>query len=198
LIFWVGYLILINMDETKFLDLCRQRRSVRRFSDQQVAREKLLYALEAARLAPSADNGQPWRFVVFDDPDQKRSLAEAVFKGVFAASRHFARAPVIVALLIKENVLINRLGGGVAGNQFQLIDAGIAGEHFVLACTEQGLGTCWIGWFDSRALLRHLKLGRGYRAIALFAVGYPAEEQVRSEPRRKPLAEVAFFNTPPK
>ncbi|MGB9741938.1 MAG: nitroreductase family protein [candidate division WOR-3 bacterium] len=185
------------MDESNFLKLCRERRSVRRFSEQPVEREKLMLALEAARLAPSADNGQPWRFVVFDEPELKQALADAVFQGVFAVSRHFARAPVLVALLIKENLLINRLGGGVAGNQFQLIDAGIAGEHFVLACAEQGLGTCWIGWFDSRALVRHLKLGRGFRAVALIAVGYPAGEQKR-ELRRKPLAEIAFFNTPPK
>ncbi len=152
---------------------------------------------EAARLAPSADNGQPWRFIVFDDPAQKQAVCAAVFHGVFMASRHFAQAPVIVALLIKESFLINKLAGGVAGNQFQLIDAGIAGEHFVLACAEQGLGTCWIGWFDARALLRYLGLKRGYRAVALFAVGYPAEERQNRISKRKPLEEVVFWNRAP-
>ncbi|MEO0020503.1 MAG: nitroreductase family protein [candidate division WOR-3 bacterium] len=186
------------MTESNFLRLCWKRRSVRRFSERPVEREKLNLCLEAARLAPSADNGQPWRFIVFDDPEKKQALGNAVFKGVFLASKHFARAPVLVALLIKENILINRLGGGAAGNQFQLIDAGIAGEHFVLAATEQGLGTCWIGWFDSRALLRHLGLGRGYRAVALIAVGYPAEERERATVKRKPLEKIAFWNSAPK
>ncbi len=185
------------MGESYFLQLCQRRRSVRRFSEQPVEREKLKLCLEAARLAPSADNGQPWRFLVFDQPEKKRALADAVFTGVFAASRHFARAPVLVALLIKESFLINRLGGGAAGTPFQFVDAGIAGEHFVLAAAEQGLGTCWIGWFDTRALLKHLGLKRGYRAVALIAVGYPAADVGERTPKRKPLDEIAFWNSPP-
>jgi len=188
-----------GMPEANFLKLCQTRRSVRRFSDRPVEREKLELCLEAARLAPSADNGQPWRFVIFDDPAKKKALADAVFTGVFLASKHFGEAPVLVVLLIKESLLINRAGGWVAGVQFQLVDAGIAGEHFVLAAAEQDLGTCWIGWFDSRALLRHLGLkGHGYRPIALIAVGYPASDRPSGEPRRKPLAQIAFWNCPPR
>lgn len=171
---------------------------MRRFADRQVEKTKLDYCLEAARLAPSADNVQPWRFVVLDDPGQKQALAGAVFRGVFAASRWVARAPVIVCLLLKENVLV-KLGGSAAGVGLQFIDAGIAGEHFTLAAAEQGLGTCWIGWFDSRACVRHLGLrGRGYRAVALFAVGYPAPDITPREPKRKPLADIAFWNSPPR
>ncbi|MEO0080159.1 MAG: nitroreductase family protein [candidate division WOR-3 bacterium] len=189
------------MVEFNFLELCRMRRSVRRFRDLPVERQKLERSLEAARLAPSADNGQPWRFILFDDPAKKKALADAVFTGPFLASRHFAQAPVLVVLLLKENILINRLAGWAAGVQFQMVDVGIAGEHFVLAAAEQGLGTCWIGWFDSRALIRHLGLkGHGYRPVALIAVGYPASEgpgQETREPRRKPLSEIAFWNRPP-
>lgn len=181
--------------ESPFINLCLLRRSVRRFSEKPVEKEKIVRCLEAARLAPSADNGQPWRFVVFDDPEKKQALANAVFKGVFAASSHFARAPVLVALLLKESLIINRLGGGTAGVPFQFIDIGIAGEHFVLAATEQGLGTCWVGWFNSRALLRHLGLGRGYRAVALIAVGYPKDDLKPRTPKRKPLEEIAFWNS---
>lgn len=184
--------------ENPLINLCLMRRSVRKFSTKPVEKEKILHCLEAARLAPSADNGQPWRFVVFDDPEKKQALAGAVFKGVFAASSHFARAPVIVALLLKESLIINRLGGGVAGVPFQYVDAGIAGEHFVLAATEQGLGTCWVGWFDSRALLKHLGLGRGYRTVALIALGYPEEDLKPRVPKRKPLEEIAFWNSAPK
>ncbi|MGQ9707759.1 MAG: nitroreductase family protein [bacterium] len=185
------------MSESELLRLCLLRRSVRRFSNRPVEREKLNLCLEAARLAPSADNGQPWRFLVFDEPDKKKALADAVFTGVFAASRHFTRAPVLVALLLKESFIINRLGGGATGVPFQFVDAGIAGEHFVLAAAEQGLGTCWIGWFNSRALLRHLGLKRGYRAVALIAVGYPVEDVRRSSPKRKPLEQIAFWNSAP-
>src|SRR5512136_837104 len=89
--------------DSELLKLCRVRRSVRRFADRPVEREKIELCLEAARRAPSADNMQPWRFIVFDDPEKKTQLAEAVFAGVFAASRRFAAAPVLVCLLIKEH-----------------------------------------------------------------------------------------------
>jgi len=186
-------------DASQFLELCRQRCSVRRFSDRAVEREKLKLCLEAARLAPSAENAQPWRFVVFDDPDEKAAVADVVFRGIYSHTRPLARAPVLVALLLKQSVVVNQLGGMVQGTPFQVVDAGVAGEHFVLAATEQGLGTCWIGWFDSRALLRHLKLSRpGYRAACLIAVGYPAEDLKPRKRDRRPLEEIVSWNCPPK
>ncbi|MEO0078940.1 MAG: nitroreductase family protein, partial [candidate division WOR-3 bacterium] len=181
-----------------FLKLCLHRRSVRRFRNLPVDREKLMRCLEAARLAPSAENRQPWRFVVFDDPAEKERLARAVFRGVYAVSARFADAPVLVCLLIREDVLVNRLAKVSQGVPYQFVDAGIAGEHFVLAAAEQGIGTCWIGWFDTRALVRHLKLqGRGFRPIALIAVGYPAEDAGGAVPKRRALADTVFWNRPP-
>ena len=184
--------------DSDFLDLCRLRRSVRKFSDRPVERAKLELCLEAARLAPSAENGQPWRFVVFDDPEKKRGLADAVFRGVYSASRPLSKAPVMVALLIREHLLVGRLGSSVQGIPLQFLDAAIAGEHFVLAAAGQGLGTCWIGWFNPRALLGYLGLRRrGYRPVALFAVGYPATDLKPRDPKRRPLEEIAGWNRPP-
>ncbi|OYD16221.1 hypothetical protein CH330_03430 [candidate division WOR-3 bacterium JGI_Cruoil_03_51_56] len=185
--------------ESEFLNLCRKRCSVRRFSDRPVEKEKLELCLEAARLAPSAENGQPWRFIVFDDPEKKMALARAVFTGIYSASRHFSKAPVLVALLVKESLIINKLGGGIQGTPFQIIDAGIAGEHFILAATEQGLGTCWIGWFNGRGLLKHLGLKRkAYRTIALFAVGYPKPNFQPKEHRRHHIKDIVFWNSLPR
>lgn len=180
-----------------FLNLCLARHSVRRFADRQVERSKLNLCLEAARLAPSADNMQPWRFVVFDDPEQKARLAEAAFQGIFAVSRWATKAPVLVCLLLKEHPLV-KLGSSAAGSPLQFLDAGIAGEHFTLACAEQGLGTCWIGWFNARAVSRLLGLrGRRLRPLALFAVGYPAPDFQPRAHRRKDLAEIAYWNRLP-
>jgi nitroreductase len=180
-----------------FLELCRARRSVRRWSDRPVEREKLRLCLEAARLAPSADNVQPWRFFVFDDPARKTAVARAVFTGIYSSSARLAQAPVLVCLLIKENIVVNRLAGRVQGTPFQYVDAGIAGEHFVLAATEQALGTCWIGWFDGRALLRHLGLKRrGFKPVCLIAVGYPAPDVEPREPRRRDMDDILYWNGP--
>ena len=185
--------------ESEFLRLCRARTSVRRFSDRPVEREKIERCLEAAQRAPSADNLQPWRFVIFDDPTRKQQVADAVLRGAYALSKRFASAPVLVALIIKENLLVNRAAGAVQGTQWQLVDAGIGGEHFVLAAAEQGLGTCWIGWYDGRALIRHLGLrGRGFRPVALIALGYPAADVSPHESPRKPVSKIAAWNEPPR
>lgn len=183
-----------------FLRLCQTRCSVRRFAERPVPRSLIEYCAEAARLAPSAENAQPWRFVVFDDETTRSQVARAVFRGIYAPSAKFAKAPVLVALIIKENIVTNRLAGAVQGTPFQLVDAGIAGEHFVLAAAELGLGTCWIGWYDGRALSRFLGLSKGgYRPVCLIALGYPAENQ--SPPagrRRRPLRDILFWNGLPK
>jgi len=185
--------------DSEFLKLCRARKAVRRFADRPVEREKIELCLEAARRAPSADNMQPWRFVVFDDPEKKAQLADAVFHSVYALSKRFAAAPVLVCLIIKENLLVNKVAGMIQGTQWQLVDAGIGGEHFVLAAAEQSLGTCWIGWYDARALIRHLGLrGRGYRPVALVALGYPASDLSPNERPRKSLSDIAFWNEPPR
>jgi len=185
--------------ESEFLRLCRARKSVRRFADRPVEREKIGLCLEAARRAPSADNLQPWRFVVFDDPQKKARLADAAFRGAYALSRRLANAPVLVCLLIKEHTLVNKVAGAVQGTQWQLVDAGIGGEHFVLAATEQGLGTCWIGWYDGRALIREMGLrGRGYRPVAIIALGYPAADVSFNERPRKSLSDIAYWNEPPR
>jgi nitroreductase len=184
--------------DSEFLKLCRARKSVRRFADRTVEREKIELCLEAARRAPSADNMQPWRFLVFDDQEKKAQLADAVFHGAYAPSKRFTAAPVLVCMVIKENLLVNRVAGAVQGTQWQLVDAGIGGEHFVLAAAEQGLGTCWIGWYDGRALIKHLGLrGKGYKPVALIALGYPAPDVSTSERPRKPLSDIAFWNDPP-
>lgn len=185
--------------DSEFLKLCRTRKSVRRFANRPVEREKIELCLEAARRAPSADNMQPWRFIVFDDPEKKARLANAVFRGIYALSKRLAAAPVLVSLLIKKNLLVNKVAGVVQGTQWQLVDAGIGGEHFVLAAAEQGLGTCWIGWYDGRALIRHLGLrGKGYRPVALIALGYPATDVSTNERPRKTLFDIASWNEPPR
>jgi nitroreductase len=174
-------------------EIIQSRRSIRRYSPQPVEREKILACLEAARLAPSAENVQPWRFLVIDEPELKNQVAKEAFSGVYSTSRFAAGAPVLVLMLAKLDLLANSLGRFVQGTQFYLLDLGIAGEHFVLKAEEQGLGTCWIGWFNLRAVRKLLAIPKKYRLVAMLSVGYPASRPVK--PRsRKELQEVAWFN----
>lgn len=174
-------------------EIIQSRRSIRRYSPQPVEREKILACLEAARLAPSAENVQPWRFLVIDEPELKNQVAKEAFSGVYATSRFAGGAPVLVLMLARLDLLANSLGRFVQGTQFYLLDLGIAGEHFVLKAEEQGLGTCWIGWFNLRAVRKLLDIPKKYRLVAMLSVGYPASRPVK--PRsRKDIKDVAWFN----
>lgn len=180
------------MQETPFLRLASSRRSIRAFQDRPVEREKLLACLEAARLAPSACNAQPWKFIVVDDPAVKVRLAEAAFSGIYKVCRHAAGAPVLVAVASRRGSRWAWLGNQVQGTVFRLVDIGISCEHFVLQAHELGLGTCWLGWFDAKASAKVLGVPRGTRLEMLLSVGYPAESPA-ARPRRS-LEEMSSFN----
>jgi nitroreductase len=171
----------------------QQRRSVRRYLDKSVEREKLLACLEAARLAPSADNVQPWRFVVIDDPGLKENFAKKVFSGIYSISKFAAKAPVLILILARLDIIANRIGKQIQGVNFYLIDIGIAGEHIVLQAEELGLGTCWIGWFNSRNARKILGIPRKYKIVSLLSMGY-YEKKPHKEKRRKSLQDIAWFN----
>ena len=187
----------MNIKPIPFQELVRNRRSVRRYLDKPVEREKLLACLEAARLAPSAENVQPWRFLVIDDPGLKERFAAAAFTGIYSFSRFAAKAPALVLLLARPDLLANRIGKQIQDISFYLIDVGIAGEHFALQAEELGLGTCWIGWFNPRRTRRFFGIPRPYKVVCLMAVGY-AEGKPARERARKTLEEIAWFNRLPK
>ncbi|MBN1480998.1 nitroreductase family protein [candidate division KSB1 bacterium] len=171
----------------------QSRTSVRRFQDKPVEREKLMHCLEAARLAPSAENVQPWRFGFVDDPIVKTKLVKHAFSGIYRATRWAEQAPVLVVICARLDVVANRLGKQMTGIDYYLIDIGIAGEHFVLQAQELGLGTCWIGWFSAKGVKKALHVPKSYRPIALLAVGYPRQNSVRQR-KRKVIKNIHFYN----
>ena len=172
-----------------FLDLVQKRRSIRKYRPDPVPREMIESCIEAARFAPSASNTQGWRFVVAEGAVKDR-LAREALGGIILPNRFAAEAPVIVALAMARDLVTHRLGAGMKRIEYHLLDAGIAGEHFVLRAAEQGLGTCWIGWFDVKAVRRILDLP-SWDVPALITVGFPAEEPVPK--KRRPLSDISSF-----
>jgi len=171
------------MPQTPLQELIRGRRSVRRYLETPVDRDKILACLEAARLAPSAENVQPWRFLVVDDPSLKDRLTAQAFSGIYSMSRFARHAPVIIVILARLDLLANRLGRQIQGTSFYLIDIGAAGEHIALQAQELGLGTCWIGWFNARRVRKLLRIPRRFKLVALLALGH-AEDQPSGEKKR--------------
>lgn len=157
-----------------FLDLVRRRTSCRAYDpDRPVPSAALRRCLEAARLAPSACNRQPWRFVVVTDAETRQALyAKARLPGI--SHEWWRDVPVFVAVCAELEVVTHRIAPVVSGISYHLIDIGIAGEHLVLAAAEEGLGSCWIGWFREGAVKRLLGIPRRVRVVALITLGYPA------------------------
>jgi nitroreductase len=177
-----------------FLELARKRQSVRSYSPASVLRPVIDRCLEAARLAPSACNSQPWHFIVVDDPALKTKLAQKAFSGVYSMNAFAAAAPVLVVVVRDRSGYFSALGGFCRGLQFGLVDIGIACEHFVLQAQEEGVGTCWLGWFDEHAVKKLLNIPKNRKADMMISMGYPADDTVR-EKARKPLSDISRFNT---
>ncbi|MBU2574659.1 MAG: nitroreductase family protein [Elusimicrobia bacterium] len=180
------------MTEPAFLKLAAARRSIRKYKPLPVERERLQYCLEAARLAPSACNAQPYKFIVVDEPEAKEKLAKAAFSGIYAPCSFAAAAGALVVVVSQTGKMSAWLGNQVRDTNFRLVDIGIAAEHFVLAAEEQGLGTCWLGWFNARAAARALNIPRALRPEIMLSVGWPDEAPPAR--KRKSMEELASFN----
>jgi len=177
------------------LELIKSRNSIREFINRPVEREKIMTCLEAARLAPSASNSQPWRFIIVDDRDMKNRLCEAAFTGIYSFNSFCKTAPVILAIISEKSKFLASIGGMYRGTQYNLIDIGIAGEHFVLQAQELGLGTCWIGWFNVTAVKSILNIPRQKKVDILIALGYPEPGKPTQRHDRKSMGNIASFNS---
>ena len=177
------------------LDLLKHRKSIRDFLDRPVERKRIMMCLEAARLAPSACNSQPWKFIVVDDRQLKDKLGDAAFRGIYSMNYFCKMAPVMVVVVSEKSKFLARIGGMFRGTKYYLIDIGAAIEHFVLQAEDLGLGTCWIGWFNERAIKSVLEIPHRKKIDILIALGYYDREETRSEHSREPIDKIASFNS---
>ena len=177
------------------LDLIKHRKSIRDFLDRPVEREKIMMCLEAARLAPSECNSQPWKFIVVDDVQLKNKLCDAAFSGIYFINTFCKRAPVIVVVVSEKSKFIARVGGVFRGTKYYLIDIGIACEHFVLQAEDLNLGTCWIGWFNEGAVKSVLNIPQSKKIDILLALGYYDREKAHPEHGKEPMDKIASFNS---
>lgn len=177
------------MDVRSFLELASARRSCRAYLDKPVPDEAIANCIEAARLAPSACNKQPWRFIIVKERGRLDAICDkALLPGI--PMPWLRKAPVIAALCAERSAFTHRLAPLLSGVQYHLVDSGIAGEHFVLAAQAQGLGTCWIGWFKPGPLKRILGIPWRVKVVSLISLGYP-ESQREPSPRLS-TSEISF------
>jgi len=178
----------------KFLDLVKKRQSIRKYLDKPVEREKIERCLEAARLAPSASNSQPWGFIVIDDPKLKEAVARKTFDRIISFNRFSLQAPVLILLLSERPSFFSRVGSVVKDKQFSLFDIGITAEHLCLQAAEEGLGTCMLGWFNEKGVKKLLNIPQQIRVELIITMGYPESNQIRPK-KRKPINQIRSYNS---
>ncbi len=178
-----------------FLELINIRQSCRVYdAAKPVEQEKLDRCIEAVRLAPSACNAQPWKLIMVTDPALKNKVAEAA-RSKWLGFNHFTlQSPVLAVIVREEPNLTSKLGTVLKDKPYTLMDVGIAAEHFCLQATEEGLGTCIIGWFDEPAVKKLLNIPKKKRAELIIAVGYPGKSELRTK-IRKPTEKICSYNT---
>ena len=159
-----------------FLRLVMSRQSDRAYDkEHSVEPEKLERILEAARLAPSACNAQPWKFVVVTDRELSRKVGKAA---AGLGMNKFAKDAPVHILIVEESANITSLlGGKVKDKHFPLIDVGIAASHIVLAAESEGLGSCILGWCDEKEIKQLTGIPASKRLLLDIIVGYPLKEK---------------------
>jgi len=183
------YLCIMN-----FLELVTKRQSCRAYDPQRpVEKEKIDRCIEAARLAPSACNAQPWKFIVVDHPELKDKIAVAADSKLLGFNHFTKDSPVLVVVVRESANLTSKVGTLLKDKPYPLMDLGIATEHFCLQATSEGLGTCIMGWFDEKKVKELLGIPRAKRAELIISVGYPATDGLRQK-MRKPVEEIRTYN----
>jgi nitroreductase len=164
----------------EFYDVVKNRRSYRMFKADVPEGGKVERILNAARLAPTWANMQGVHYIVVKDPENVKSVWEAV-----GQNPKFAQAPMFIVGVISEK------GSGMNSNgeKYYGVDFGICFEHLILAATAEGLGTCWIGWFNEGKVKSALDIPEDYRVMGITPLGYPVKPKEEIT-ERKPLDEV--------
>jgi len=174
-------------ENMEVFDAIERRRSIRKYRPSSMPEEDLRRILESARLAPSAHNWQPWRFVVVRDPATIERLAA---EGVPRNESFIANAASIVVALANP-LLRPAAGPGARPESYWVrrstdwfkMDTMIAIEHMILTSTSLGYGTCWIGTFEENKIKQMLGIPEELSTIALLAIGAP-DEDPKPRPRK--------------
>ena len=160
------------------IDLLLSRRSIRKYRTDQISQDSLQSILEAGRYAPSADNGQPWHFIVLTDPNIKEKLSHGQWNGFIRDS-----AFTIVGCAYE---------GSTYARKWSTVDTAIALQNMVIAACGLGIGSCWVGDFDEVEVRRILDVPKDWKIIAFISFGYPDEAPATT--LRKPSSEIVSYN----
>ncbi len=178
-----------------FLELVNKRHSERAYIENaEIDKNIFLKCLEAARLAPSACNSQPWRFIIVDNLEIKNQIAQTTTTAFLPLNHFTKQASAIVVVVNEGSNLSASVGNVVKDKDFSVMDIGIAVEHFCLQAVEEGLGTCILGWFDEKKIKQILEIPKNKRVELLITLGYPKNDKEKTRRKRKDLEQIYSYN----
>lgn len=169
------------------------RQSDRSYLDKKIEKDKLNRILEAGRLAPSACNSQPWRFIVIDEPELLKKVASATSAKELGFNRFTDQVPVFIVIVREKSKPIAQLGGAIKNRDYSMIDVGIAAENICLQAAAEGLGSCMLGWFNEKEIKSLLNIPANKRAELVITLGYPAKPTRKKS--RKAFDDVVSYNS---
>lgn len=179
--------------QVKMIESIQHRRSIRKFTSEPIEPDKLQSVLEAARLAPSGNNKQPWTFIVVQSEQQCQAVMEACHRQtwmmtapafIVAVADMAGRVATEPGLYLDENSPHWELKRAIR-------DTAIATENMLLEADAQGLGTCWVGFFVQSEIRPVLGIPDDKFVLAVIPIGYPAEQPLARP--RKPLSEIVRY-----
>ena len=174
------------------LQLITGRQSDRRYEARPVEKEKLDRIIEAARMSPSANNAQPWKFIVVTEPELIRKIAEDASSKLLGMNGFVAQAPAQIVIVREKSDIQTKAASIVKKRDYSLIDIGIASENICLQAEAEGLGSCIIGWFDEKSVKKNLEIPSSKRVELIITLGYSASHQ--REKKRKPHEVTVSYN----
>jgi nitroreductase len=175
-----------------FLELAQLRQSDRSFDTEKVIEQvKLDKILEAGRLAPSACNSQPWKFIVVKNPDKRMKIADACASKVLGMNHFSKQAPVQLVLVEEASNFTSRFGGFVKQIHYPHLDLGIVASHICLAAEDEGIGSCMLGWLNEKKIRDILDIPSGKKIVLVILLGY--SKQTKREKKRKSLTDIVSY-----
>jgi nitroreductase len=177
----------------KFLELVKNRQSERAYESRPVDESLVMQCIEAARLAPSACNSQPWTFIIVDDSGLRSKIADSMSNKVLPLNHFTKQAPVQVVVVNEGSNFTASLGNKIKDKDFSKVDIGIAAQHFCLQAADLGLGTCMLGWFNEAKIKKLLDIPEKKRIELVITVGY-SKDKFRKK-KRKSIKKITAKNS---
>lgn len=175
----------------EMLELILKRQSDRKYSDRPIEHDKLERILEAGRLAPSACNAQPWKFIAVNEMKLITGLAEAASAGLVGMNGFVSQAACIIVVVRENPNFSSMIGSKVLRKDYSHFDIGIATGNICLQAAAEGIGSCVIGWFDEKMVKNLLQIPKSKRVDLLITLGYSLSE-TRMKKRKEKQITVSY------